>query len=169
MLCLSEIVYISRVKERLCNQMINDPSLNALAYRLAGGDKNDLLQELALIICEKTDEELEKIEDYFNFWCVRVMINMTGKRGNFTKQYRPERINYEEISFYHDLEYDGEIDDVLDKVDEILKGVYWYKRELFKLYIECGSFRKVESEVGINYLSVFHTVKDVKNQLKDKL
>ena len=97
------------------------------------------------------------------------MINITGKRGSFTKLYNPPRLNKEDVNFDRNLEYNGDIDEMLDRVDKALEGVYWYKRELFKLYVECGSFRKVEKEVGINYLSVFHTVKDVKNRLKDKL
>jgi len=153
----------------MCRHILNDPSLNSLAYRLAGKDKDDLIQELALLICEKTDEELSKVSEYFNFWCVRVMINMTGARGSFTKQYKTKYINPEDVNFNYGLEYDASIDDMLDRVDDILEGVYWYKRELFKLYVECGSYRKVEKEVGINYLSVFHTVKDVKQKIKKRL
>ena len=67
------------------------------------------------------------------------------------------------------MEYDGKIDELLDRIDEILEDTYWYKRELFKLYIECGSLRKVESAVGINYSSVYNTVREVKQNIKDKL
>ena len=157
------------MKERLCLHLIKDPSLNSLAFRLAGEDKNDLIQELALIICEKTDNELVRISDYFNFWCVRVMINMTGTRGNFTKQYRTPFIDVNDLNFDSLVEYDGNIDEILDRVDEILKSTYWYKRELFKLYVECGSLRKVQGEVGINYSSVYNTVREVKQTIIDKL
>ena len=157
------------MKERLCIHLLKDPSLNSLAFRLAGEDKNDLIQELALIICEKTDSELARISDYFNFWCVRVMINMTGTRGNFTKQYRHHYIDVNDLNFDSLIEYDGNIDEILDRVDEILKSTYWYKRELFKLYVECGSLRKVQGEVGINYSSVYNTVREVKQTIIDKL
>jgi hypothetical protein len=157
------------VKERLCNQVLNDHSLNSLAYRLVGEDRDDLIQELALIICEKEDKELEKLSQYFNFWCVRVMINMTGARGNFTKLYSKKYINVEDLNFDSLVEYDGNIDEILDRVDEILKSTYWYKRELFKLYVECGSLRKVQGAVGINYSSVYNTVREVKQTIIDKL
>lgn len=148
---------------------MTDPSLNTLAYRLAGNDKQDLLQEVALIICEEDDEKLTKISEYFNFWCVRVMINITGKRGAFTKKYSKKFINADDWYFDSKLEYDEETDDVLDRVDDILTNVYWYKRDLFKLYLECGSLRKVEAEVGIPFVSVYNTVKEVKKTIKDKL
>jgi hypothetical protein len=109
------------VKERLCNQVLNDPSLNSLAYRLVGEDRADLIQELALIICEKDDSELEKLSQYFNFWCVRVMINMTGARGNFTKLYSKKYINVEDLNFDSEQDYDESIDELLDKVEDILK------------------------------------------------
>lgn len=157
------------MKEELCRKLVNDKSLNSLAYRLAGEDKKDLIQELALIICEKEDKELKKIAEYFSFWCVRVMINMTGARGNFTKKYSNAYINYEDAIFDYKQEYDADLDVVIDAIEDILDGMKWYKRDLFKLYLECGSFRKVEKEVGIDHSSVYLTVKEVKQTIKDKL
>jgi len=157
----------------MCKHIITDPSLGSLAYRLAATNKNDLLQELALIVCEKEEKELKKIEGYFNFWCVRTMINMAGKRGSFTKLYSHEQPNAEDINFEH--EYDHSVEEQIEKVNEVfefIKNEYpngWYKRDLFKLYVECGSLRKVEKEVGINYSSVYNTVKEVKDIIKDKL
>lgn len=162
----------------MCRHIVTDPSLKSLAYNLgsrvndnigSARNRDDLLQELALIVCEMTDKEREKIYGYFNFWCVRTMINMCGKRGNFTKKYARKPINIEEAKFDIESVYDTSIDDVLDRLDEILEGVYWYKRELFKTYLECGTFRAVENEVGINYVSVYHTVKDVKKHIKNNL
>lgn len=160
---------MSSIKERMCNHVINDVSLNTLARRLAAADRLDLIQELALIICEKDDNELSKIEGYFNFWCVRVMINMTGNTGGFAKKYRPKQIQPDDARFDFELEYDHSLDETLSKVDSILSGLYWYKRELFKLYVQCGSFRKVQKEVGINYLSTYHTVKEVITEIKEKI
>ena len=157
------------MKETLCNHLLTDPSLNSLAYRLAGDDKADLMQEMALLILEESDEKIEKIANYFNFWCVRVMINITGKRGSFTKKYSKKYINAEDWYFDSQQDYDNETDEVLEKVDDILKHVYWYKRDLFKLYLECGSLRKVEAEVGIPFVSVYNTVKEVKKTIKESL
>lgn len=160
----------------MCKHVITDQSLKSLAYNLVVKVNNgrelsivplreDLLQELALIICEKTEDELAKIHGYFNFWCVRTLINMCGKRGNFTKKYAIKDLNYEDAKFDIESEYDGKVDETLDKLDKILTGVHWYKRDLFKLYLECGTFRAVEDEVGINYVSVYHTIKDVKKHI----
>ena len=157
------------MKESLCKHLLNDQSLNSLAFRLAGENKDDLIQEMALLILEEPEEKIEKIANYFNFWCVRVMINITGKRGSFTKKYNKQFVNAEDWYFDSEQEYDKDTDEVLDKVDEILKHVYWYKRDLFKLYLECGSLRKVEAEVGIPFVSVYNTVKEVKKTIKEQL
>jgi hypothetical protein len=140
-----------------------------LAYNLVEKKREDLLQELALIVCELTDEQREKIHGYFNFWCVRTMINMCGKRGAFTKKYTEKRWDVEELRFEAELVYDGDKDDMLEKVDEILKGVYWYKRDLFKLYFELGTYRAVESDVEIDHVSVYNTVNEVKKHIKENL
>jgi hypothetical protein len=170
---------MSLIKERMCNHIINDVSLNALARRLAASDTSDLIQELALIVCEKDDEELIKIDNYFNFWCVRVMINMTGTRGNFTKLYRGQSIDADDAIFDSSLEYEDGVGYLSDIVYECLDDIYgkgkgdpnknFYRRELFKLYLKLGSLRKVEKEVGINYSSVYNTVKEVKQTIIEKL
>ncbi len=168
----------------MCKHIITDPSLRSLAYNLSekvNGNqgstelRDDLLQELALIVCEKTDEELDKMSSYFNFWCVRTMIYMCGKRGEFTKKYGKKYYIYEDVNFDIRLEYDVTVDELIDKVEGILNDIGndknrgWYRKELFKTYLECGTFRAVERDVGINYVSVYNTVKEVKNHIKDKL
>lgn len=163
------------IKEKLCRQVLRDSSLNSLAYNLSGQNKKDLIQELCLIICEKEDEELSKMDSYFNFWCVRTLINITGTRGSFTKKYRPHRLVYEDVKFDSELDYDKSVDELLDSIEGILNKIEdseargWYKRRLFKLYLDCGSLRKVEKEVGINYSSVYLTVKEVKEKIKKEL
>lgn len=156
--------------------MLADPSLNSLAFRLVGDDKEDLMQEMALLIWEEQDDKIEKIANYFNFWCVRVMINITGKRGSFTKKYSKKYVNAEDYFFNQTMDYEDGIGSLQDNIEACLTEIYGvetnqnrYKRELFKLYLECGSLRKVEAEVDIPFVSVHNTVKEVKNKIKDKL
>ncbi len=157
------------MKDKLCRHILNDPSLNTLAYKLAGNNKEDLLQEMALIVCEEQPDKLLKISEYFNFWCVRVMINITSKNGSFTKKYKKKYINAEDWYFDSKQDYDTLTDERLEQIEGVLDGVSWYKRELFKLYFECGSLRKVEKEVDIPHISVYNTVNDVKKIIKDRL
>jgi hypothetical protein len=94
---------------------------------------------------------------------------MCGKRGNFTKLYNPQPYNFEDLRFDSEQDYDTTVDEQLEQIDDMLKGVYWYKRELFKTYFELGTYRAVEEKIGIDHSSVFLTVKEVKEHIKDKL
>ncbi len=54
-------------------------------------------------------------------------------------------------------------------VEEILlalKNMYWYKAEVFKLYVRLGTYQKVADATGINLSSIFQTVRQAKNEIK---
>ena len=46
--------------------------------------------------------------------------------------------------------------------------MYWYDRELFKIYLSEGSLRKSEQATGIPYVSIKVTVDKVRKKLKKK-
>lgn len=56
-----------------------------------------------------------------------------------------------------------------DLCNEELEKVYWYNRDLLKLYVELGSYEAVAQEVGIPKKSVFNAVKKAKEQIKSKV
>lgn len=154
------------MKQELLKRLFNDESLKGLSLRLAGELSNDLLQEVGVVICEKTEDECRKLEGYFNFWCVKVMMNMTSK-GKFKKPYQEPYLDFNELKFSYD--YNPDVDKQIERIEDLLEGMYWYKRDLFKLYLECGSLRKVEAEVGIDHCSVRNTVNEVKKEIKENL
>jgi len=150
-----------------------DEGLNSLAARF-GRDPMDILQDTAEAICRKSDAELEKIDGYFNFWSARVIIRI-GNRSYFKGRKRLERERPEqedesiEQMLVVDVPYDKTIDSRYAEVMELLESLYWYERELFLTYLEEGSFRKVEKRVGISYPAVYHTVKAVREKIKDRM
>ena len=162
------------MKERLCRLLINDRSLDVLSKRLAGSLSKDLIQEVAIVICEKTDEELEKISGYFNFWAARTIINMASKKGDL-RHYRTTEVipingvNAEELLPDKSNDYDHEIDAMYQDVIDVLAEMYWYDRRMFYAYMDEGSLRKVEAKSGIPYSSVNNTIRKVRATIKDKL
>jgi hypothetical protein len=54
----------------------------------------------------------------------------------------------------------------LKKEDNQKGSGFPYRTELFKLYLQMGSTRKVQDNVGVNYCSVSKTVKQIKEQIK---
>ncbi len=150
--------------EQLCKRLLNDASLRSLARKLAGDLHEDLIQEVALVICEQNKD----ISDYFEFWCARTMINMTTKTGSFWRKYSPKQLDFEEVKFINDLEYNPEADEFWNELDDIFDKQEWYKREMLRTYFECGSYRNVELCTGINHVSVYKTVKEAKKIIHDR-
>jgi len=151
------------LKTQFLKYVITDTSIRGYAMRLAGPNWEDCLQELALIICEKSEKELLDIQGYRNFWCVRTIRNMNGKRGVMAK-YRNRSITKAEKDEIDSAtwEYSKRCD---AGVLERLEKMHWYQRELFKCYVEEGTIRKVSELTGIPSTSVFDTIKKVKDEL----
>jgi hypothetical protein len=129
------------VKERLYMHLVNDPSLKRLAKRTAGDVWEDVLQEVGVVICSKSDEELERIANYFDFWCVRTIINMTASK-RVTGKYRERSDDNVQVADIEAEEYTTDIDDTAKQIEAELKRLHWYDREMFLLYVQSGSFRK---------------------------
>ena len=149
------------------NQLRNDVSLCNLAKRCAGDKWEDVIQEIGIVICSKDDTELIKLNNYFNFWCARTIINMSSSKGVVGRN----KILIDEnadVSEYTG-ESDVDIEEIHTKATKILEQIHWYDRDLFKVYLETGSFRKTSKETKIPLTSVHATVRGVKEELIRKL
>jgi hypothetical protein len=150
--------------DELCKRLWTNGSLRSLAMKLTGELYQDLLQEVALALLEQKKD----VSSYFEFWCVRTMINMTSKNGTFWKLYSDRYIDQNEIRFQNELQYDPKADELWNELDKIFTKQEWYKRDMLKTYMMCGSYRKVEEYVGINHVSVHKTVKEAKKIINDR-
>lgn len=156
------------MKERLYVQLRGDRSLIMLAKRCAGDKWEDVLQEIGIVICSKSDAELERLNTYFNFWCARTIINMSSSKGVVGRN----RIQIDEnadISEYAYENGDTEIEEIAAKANAILSRMHWYDSDLFKLYLEMGSLRKISAATSIPVTSIHHAINNVKNELRRQL
>lgn len=55
----------------------------------------------------------------------------------------------------------------LNKIQKILDSLHWYDKKMFELYLQEGSYRKVEKLTKIGYNSVQDTVLKVRKIIKD--
>lgn len=53
----------------------------------------------------------------------------------------------------------------LDEIDNL----YWYDREIVRLYLKLGNYRAVESETGIPWESCYKTIKSACKKIKAKV
>jgi len=56
------------------------------------------------------------------------------------------------------------------KVDKESETWHWYDKQIFDIYKnKKTSFRKIANDTGISWVSIFHTVKNCKSKIKNKL
>lgn len=54
-------------------------------------------------------------------------------------------------------------------IDEHIEGWRWYENRLFKLYRDSNlSIRGIAAETNISWVSIFNTLKNAKQEIKDK-
>jgi DNA-directed RNA polymerase specialized sigma24 family protein len=151
----------------------------------------DMHSEVVLTIIENGDDlnEINNLFYYFHAFAIRVIKYnyATSKKYGYNKN-RLDGISLEAQNESYDIETDSIVYDVMEEVDEktttdkfierkeeLLSDSAndnWrdkYERELFKLYIEHGSYREVQKAVGIPFRSVADALKSFKEKIKKKL
>ena len=59
---------------------------------------------------------------------------------------------------------------ICEKIDDEIENWHWYDKKLFILYRDTDmSIRKIAAETKISWVSIFNTLKNAKNIIKDKL
>jgi hypothetical protein len=108
------------VKDKAVIDLAGDNELWELAKSICSVP-DDLIQEVALVIMEMSDEKWQQINEggYLRYYVVRTMLNMaTSPRSSFSKLYN--LYNYEKIDYDRE-EYDQEKEDdiqLLGNLDE---------------------------------------------------
>jgi hypothetical protein len=142
-----------------------DKELKQICRKIGGNLADDLFQELMLILLEYDKEKLLSIynKGYYKWFLVKTLTNQFNSNSSpFAKKYRPK-----EIDFILTSDYDHNIDILIDKIDKQLNKLHWYDRELFKAYVESGSYRKLSKQTDIPFNSISRTVNYVKTYIRD--
>lgn len=144
--------------------------------------RDDLKQEVALVVCSLPDEKLIGIHQRgeLNFYVARVIINMANNREkHFYKNFRQfhyqlsECIDDDTPGVVIPAEPDPDfmeremLEQVKDAAIESIDKLYWYDAELVRLYMRLGNFRALERETGIPFISCYHTIKKSFKKLKE--
>jgi hypothetical protein len=146
-----------------------------VVFRNIGKDLwEDLRQEVSLIVLEydeiKIRELLDKGKPVFKFWIVRVCCNQIhSKNGKMYKQYNNLFLIEDVNKLMQEVEMNQYNHHTIDQVNKLIEGLYWYDKEILKLYIEHGSVRKVAAITGIPHTSIFITIKNIQKCIKQSL
>ena len=146
------------MKQQAAIDLLADEELHELAEKLCNCP-DDLIQEVAMVLLEMTDEKWNQINEggYLRFYVVRTMMTMaTSPRSSFSKLY--DLHNHKKVD--HEREdYDWEKEEDISLIETLMQELHWYDREVLKLWLEEGSYRKVAKKVDIPYKSIGNTVK----------
>lgn len=153
------------------NEIIKDGRLRSICNRMANGE--DIFQDVILAILEMPQDRIQTITEggYLIFYAITMANRIGGAHNKLSKYYNaqreqltdklPDRCQSQDLSDKVSAQIQ------LQKIDNQMATMSWYDREIFKLYMEFGSFRKVEAETGIPYSSVRVTVEKVRGRLKN--
>lgn len=128
--------------------------------------QEDLKSELFLIICEIEESKLIDLYEkkQLKFYIVRIMLNLVqSSKNKFFKNYR----NFEE---YNETEKPDETEQPIE-VMEFIEGLYWYQKEILKLYTFDfnKNAKELSRQTGIPYMSLIRTLNQTKKELKKKI
>lgn len=144
--------------------------------------QDDLRSEVMLILCESTEEKILALHGSggLKFYTVRIILNLIQSNTSpFYKKFRTTHLELE--SRETDQEYAGQVFSILaDKEREEIEvkkdlaiseieSLYWYDREIVKLYVKLGTYRAVEEETGIPFESIYKTVQKSCKQIRAKI
>lgn len=128
--------------------------------------QEDLRCELFKVLCEMDEDRLIDMRkrNVLKFYIVRTMLNMMqSKTSQFYKTYRKP---LEEELIVYDRD-----EDMLNRVEDELSKLHWYKAELLRVYAikHNGNAKELSRVTGIPYMSIHRELKLTKKELKKQL
>ncbi|QDP68045.1 MAG: hypothetical protein GOVbin3264_26 [Prokaryotic dsDNA virus sp.] len=154
-------------------------------------DKNEIdevVQELMLYFLQMNPETLKKIykkdgkKGLIRFGAVVIKRSIQSKNSRYYYKFKKYYTRIDNRSDYTSTITkqqwlqnipDKNIKDnyyKLEQIDMILDDIYWYDRELFKLYYyEDNTLDSLAKKTNIGRNSLFNTIDNVRNLIKEKL
>jgi hypothetical protein len=90
----------------------------------------------------------------------------------YNKKSKVNKVSFDDQwTFFDDsnIEEQEAYNDICLLIDEEIENWNWYDRKLFKLYRDNDfSMRDIAKETNISLISIFHSIKNYKEILKDK-
>jgi hypothetical protein len=128
-----------------------------MAYYL-GGDEDDV-QEMYIKLLEK-----EEVNNSYVYLTLRSII--FRRKSTEPRQEAADQKYHDAI--YQDKEYNKAEDIVYNNIEKVLDSLHWYDAKLFRLYRKGTSIRKLGKATGISWMSIFTTLKNVKQRIREE-
>lgn len=144
----------------------------------------DLLHESLLVILEYDQDKVKRMEDEgtLSFFISRIMANnYHSKTSKYYYKYKRYYQLFSDLG-YGNQSYANKLmiaehkkQETIEHIKYILEGMYWYDRELIKLYYfgdydgEKYTLDSLAKKTGISRTSIFHTIREARKYIKSKL
>lgn len=136
--------------------------------------REDLRQEVILIICELPEEKIIKMytDSVLEYFTARVIVNqIKSKTSPFAKKYRNVNLELNNYEVADNVEIEErELREVIEDLAMIeVDKLHWYDKGLIELYMKYGNYRAIEEVTRIPFSSCFKTIKKSLKEVKDKV
>lgn len=128
----------------------------------------DLVQTMYILLIKNTQKGVDYMyKDEINYYYVFKLL-----RGLYVdlirKKSKVKLISLENIEPVTEIDHNN-YDEVYDKLQDILKDMYWYDRKVFEIVEDGTNISELSRKSKISYYSLYNTYKKVKQKLKDNL
>ena len=143
--------------------------------------REDLKSEVMLIVCEWDESKVLDLykKQVLDFYIVRVILNLARSSSSpFAKKFRQQTVEFEmkdhPVQDINDIveraEREEREDIVIHELSNLKEGeevgLHWYSAELMRLYMAHGSYRAIEKETGIPFISCYKNIQQSFAKLK---
>lgn len=137
--------------------------------------QEDIVQEAYIVLSKYANEEkvikkgvVSRGYLYFTLRSTYLMYLKSKKR--IQKVSLDDQEKYVQISDHTEMAEQIAFHKLCTMIDDITEGWHWYDRKLFKLYRDTElSIRKLAKETNISWISIYNTLKNAKQEIKDRL
>jgi len=134
----------------------------------------DIVQECYLTLYKYANEEkIIKngiVSRGYIYFCIRSLyFQYYNSKKKIKKVYLDDEENTLEIPNLDEMDEEVAFNNICTLMDEHIDNWRWYERKMYLLYRDSGlSIRGIAAETNISWVSIYHTLKYAKQELKDK-
>lgn len=135
----------------------------------------DLVQEMYIVLSKYANEEKIIKEGivsrgYIFFTLRSLYYSLYNNKKKLPKVSIDDEEIFHQIADYSEMDEQIAFHKICTMIDNIAEEWHWYDKKLFKLYRDTDlSIRKIAAETNISWVSIFNTLKNAKEEIKNKL
>jgi len=135
----------------------------------------DIVQEAYIVLYKYTNEESiiknGKVSKGYMFYTLRsVLFQLHNAKKKFKKQEITDKEFFNKIPHIDNLDVEEGYNNFCILLDKKVDTFNWYDQKLWRLYSQTDmSIRKIASETNISWVSIFNSLKNIKNDLREEL